>query len=769
MSEKEWYCDVYIGDLPLNQKIIAHEVTVRKSVTDDIFTASFKWVDNGTWYNTLVPSKDVCGETVTIIADTIGGAGIELFKGRIRDIGQVYTGEFKGQAERYIEAVGYGYSLQRNIYKRKISANDPRSQFETLAVEAVNAGLIKGYNIAPKIHVRQKPIDGNREYWDMFRQIAEDSDWDFYVDNKGTLHAFPRGENVYPNVIKYPDFNMFEVQYNFDMSNIINTIQIWGRSTIQIGSDAEYTESLANWSGDNLKTISGIVGTYAIYSYKLGSNPYLERTLNIDVRHGGRLHFRCSLCVEDPVGRTPPSCSIEIIFYSSETAYFSNTIGIPGGQYRRARYLHGREYAVDWVENHFGFNLYDPTGWSEYNNPDWSTINKVRFRLVAPVPKHTLDKAELVIDDLFVDSIYDVRQIADTISISKYGLYEGKIKRKEDMTGDEAEILGSIIINMYKEPRTMIENIRIENGWDINLGDRVTIEIYNNTLVGEVRGIEYTFDGKALDTRFDIAERKLPSPELMFKTMYYLISYAGFTLEELRKHYMYETYIDTGVGLLDLRRVKEEFPLESAFEWKHWDLLVLDRIRTTGVTEISVGANYMKVRKDIDGVSPDAYWYHKEVPSLRYPILWKLFYSFKNMPQGTIQDTAYFFGSQISAESDGTIDVIGGFYFYNDTLSGSIIVYGEGVGSMATIGWDEFHIYEVRWYPESLIIHRVDNTIEREYINDFSAYTLTNLVHWIDGLGTLSPPQVISNTLIVEFRGEKVIVPWESPYSPEKV
>jgi len=427
LSEKEWFTTVYLYDGAFWREITPHYINVRQALTDDIFTTNIKWVDNGQLYNTLVPSREVCGWTVRVFGDTIGGAGRLLFEGRIRDIGQVYTGEFKGQAERYIEAVGYGYSLQRNIYKKKISASDPRSQFETLAVEAVNAGLIKGYNIAPKIHVRQKPIDGNREYWDMFRQIAEESDWDFYVDNKGTLHAFPRGEYVYPNVIKYPDFDVFETQYNFDMSNVINTIQLWARATVQLGSDSEFTEALTNWSGPDLSLISGHVGDYAIQAYATGGEEvYLERTLNVDLSKGGMLHFYTSFLVERPLGKIPPEVKLEIKFYSTETDFYVNTISIPGGEYIKARRLRPSQYRTGWVEHYVGFNYFDPTGWTEENRPMWDNIMKLRVTLKSPRTNYT---SRLAIDDLYIDSIYDVREKADITSINKYGKYEGKVSR----------------------------------------------------------------------------------------------------------------------------------------------------------------------------------------------------------------------------------------------------------------------------------------------------------------------------------------------------
>ncbi|RLF21230.1 MAG: hypothetical protein DRN15_11520, partial [Thermoprotei archaeon] len=424
-------------------------------------------------------------------------------------------------------------------------------------------GLINGFTIYPnptKFNLRKR--EKKQTYWNALQEIARDADWDFYVDNGGTLVAFPRGLHTYNGIIR-PDFR---ARIEYDDSRIINSITVQGRSAITKGSDSQYTESdwSTYWSGDNVQEETSTVraGSKAVRFYRqyVGPKAVFKFPSPEDLSLGGRLHF--ALFVECLNVDSPNATSLEIRFYTDENDYFVKDLGISGGKRWKAYSWAGvapKNYKLNWSEIGVGFNLYDPEGYAEVNNPSWKSISSISIELKYPYGDHNY----MIIDDFYFTD-FEVRASAsDSLSISKYGLRAGPALRDGNIRNTlEAQVVADALLNLYKNPTKFVADVEVEDIFNLPLGYEATIELYGEKVVATVRELRYEFDGKMLRETADFGERYLPKIEYIFQDAIALLRAANWNVELFRKMFADMAIIDVGAELIDFGRVAFDLPMD---------------------------------------------------------------------------------------------------------------------------------------------------------------------------------------------------------------
>ena len=136
------------------------------------------------------------------------------------------------------------------------------------------------------------------------------------------------------------------------------------------------------------------------------------------------------------------------------------------------------------------------------NSPRWEEISSIGFSVIYP----TGYANTLWIDDVYFDQLQIVARKGDTVSIAKYGPRKGpSLNDGNIFTDEQAEAIADIMLAIYSKPRLNIEGVETEDTFDFPLGYKCTIVLNNNTLVGEIREIVYTFDGKMLTESANIS------------------------------------------------------------------------------------------------------------------------------------------------------------------------------------------------------------------------------------------------------------------------
>ena len=715
MSFKEWFVNVRILHDNIWYTITPHNIKVVKSLTEEPWYAEIKWVDNGELGNTIEPDTIYCGDTIEIYSGTIATDLELLFRGRIYNIGEEYSsldkGIYKFNPERYIEAYR-GKILQDNERYAVVPADYDRTQFVELAEDAKNNGLIAGYTIWVDNGIRRcRKRSGKRSYWELLREIAEDADWDFYVDNDNTLHIFPRQHSIYPGSI-VPKF-VFKTEY--DATNIINSIEIYGAAQITIGSDSEYTENTINWEGYNLTKDTEVraVGTVSIRASSTGTVA-LKRQFDstLDLSTGGMLHFRYKYWAEGVTSDTREN-SLRIEFYTDSNNYFQKEIGVAGG--RVWRIGNTGAYQFQFSEINIGFNIYDEEGYNIIGSPKWENISSLAICVIYPVGSNNT----LWIDDMYFQQMQIVSRKGDDESISKYGLRKGPSLNDGNIyNAAQADAIADVLLALYSKPRLIIEGLRTEDTFQYPLGYRCTVALHDKKVVGEIRRITYTFDGKMLTEELDISQRYIPKPERALGDLVTLMRKVNWNVDLFRKLFSDQVLVDIPTELIDWNRVTSMFPYEDWYNVK--------KIAITG----EGGSSGWKKIEETPGCCIQETIYTGDI--YLYSIEKSAIYSPLKLSSGTL-----WFRTRMKLETLSNLGIIfgNGEIQWDPTF---IAVPMEWVGfsiSPNTILYAQVGTLDPYAYPEATIIHShpiATLNIGVEYDIEYRCYSGNSIVWYLN-------------------------------------
>ena len=646
-----------------------------------------------------------------------------LFRGRVYNIGEEYSsldkGIYKFSPERYIEAYR-GKILQDNERREAIPAGTDRAQFVELAEDALNRGLISGYTIWVESGIKNcRKRNGKRSYWDLLKEIAEDADWDFYVDNDNILNIFPRQCSIYPGSI-VPKF-VFKTEY--DATNIINSIEIYGAAQVTIGSDTEYTENTLNWEGNNLTedTETKAVGTVSIRGSSSG-NVALKRSFDttLDLSTGGMLHFRYKYTAWG-IDSNPRENSLRIEFYTDSSNYFSKEIGIPGGRCYTDPDI-GRVYQFNFAEAKIAFNVYDPEGYTIVGSPKWHEISSIAICAFYPVGVLNM----LWVDDMYFEQMQIASKKGDDQSINKYGLRKGPSLNDGNIyTAEQAEAIADVLLTLYSQPRLIIEGLRTEDTFQYPLGYRCTVALHSKQVVGEIRRITYTLEGKMLTEELDISQRYIPKPEKALGDLVTLMRKVNWNVDLFRKLFSDQVLVDIPAELIDWNRVTSMFPYEDWYNVKK--IAITGEGGTSGWEEhdpegmiaatIRTGEFYFHIT---EGHGPNYTGNLESYLNLKTNTLWFRTRINVNELNGV---EMYFGNGSITIDNNGYPNISHpriGFYLGPNTVLYSDIcteALGGQQNSLASLNLNVEYDIEFRCWNENSIVW---------YVNQVPKYTLTN-------------------------------------------
>jgi hypothetical protein len=558
----EWFGITRINKDGTWLTISPHYITVDQRVTDEPFSAEIKWQNNNEIGNTIDPINGTIyiGRTVEIYADTVTSVIPTMpliFKGRVGNIGKLYDPNNESYVPvNYMELHGLGRKLIENNLDQGVASMSQKAQLIILANQALLKGLINNYNIVtvvPDVNLPQ--ISGNRPYWDMIGEACKNADWDFNVDNGGTLWAYPRGYYTMPGSI-VPDY---QASFEWNADNLINTMDVWGQNTLVQGSDSSWSDSATLWGGTGYSITADWkkVGSYAMSAYATSAaEPWLDRSFptTLDLSKGGNLHFWTRVNATGLV-TAPGGFELEVrMTGASPTDYFRSTIAIPGGgfeKYVSMAFVKGYSAEAELI---MGFNYNDPSGWEAVGIPSWDAITKIGWFLKTPLGA---TKSSLLIDNLYISDNYVVGKYGSIDPA--YGTRQGVPIKDQNVSIEQANVLSSIVVSQYAIPRLHIENVRTDNIFNATIGNRATISLLGDPYVAEVRGLNWTFDGKKGDARLTLAQRELAKPEIIIKNALQLLERVGFDMDTWKRLVSTSAFIDTETGLIKWDKVDDLF------------------------------------------------------------------------------------------------------------------------------------------------------------------------------------------------------------------
>jgi hypothetical protein len=806
MTVTQWFGNFVLVHDDNRYTLTPHNAVVELGLNDAPFNANIKWFNNNTFGNTIVPDKLLCGDTVEVYIGTtnvIEGMSL-IFKGEVTKTGELFEGGFNEKSERYIDAAGYGRVLNNVFRGKKTTADYIYNIATSLCVELKNNGYIKDYDIPSSLsNVTISAIDKNTSYWDIFNSMCSNANWDFYVDNGNTIHIFPKGDSTYSTNIT-PDF---DAEYYWDTENMINSITVLGASSSTLGSDDEYTESIDNWTGNNVELSDNlyVAGFYAVKSTTTDTiSPALTITFGTPVNLilGGAVHIKTyyyckplnvdssldlNMDIDSMTQMFPTrATSLEVKMITNVSNFFLSTIEISGGK------IYGDwGYANGWNELNIGFNEQDSNGWEEVGLPDWSNISKVGFKIIGPL---TDTENRFIIDDMYFSNMAISYSTMDATSVANYGLYS--VAPPQDSNNEDTLVCKEYaerLIETYNEPRLIATGVNIdpEKLIPLPLGYRATITLYDNKLPAEIRKITYRMDGKKIKGELELGSCYVPSFERVFKIMKNLMDKVSYDVEAFKR--VFDTnvtgIIDTGSDPIMFERISQRFNLdfeanlnktnlftssESGWSMPYKDISMWNTIgsnyctntisnKLTGVANVFGVMQYdsnnwevntfsiLKTSARLNKITSDAI-----IESSGSSVGFAGF----GIGQFNINNASPFIGfimDTVSPSSDTKFKVSGVYNSYDDTIAETIELGSFDYGS-----WNSYKMYFYMETINSAVRARTVFQVNNSYIGEISDKDTISqtFVPMFTAWGACSFSPSVGGTLFIDFKGGVIASQW---------
>jgi len=605
-----------LGDISYNAKIVKGsstlhplEVTVKQILTEEPWSSDF-----------LLTKEDgdnlSLGDTVSVYL-AANSSEHHVFSGVIEKKTLIYP-EDKQYPRTKFTAMSRGAVLMKNNFVQKEVPEGQASLQIYKIIEDLIPGTISAFDCGYTSQDLPAISGKINNYWDLVSDVIKKVDWDFYVDQGDTLHAFPRGIETSPLVLDASDY-LFRLELEEDASNIINKLEVIGGpyNTITLSYDS------SNWSGPNKTTGSGNGRGY-IRSDSSGE-PYLIYSFSsIDLRYGRKLRLGLSYRA---FGITEGTLTIRYTFFTDNDNYFKKEVKYPGGYARRTALGGKRDFPVTaeegfyidmWRDLEVPLNLEDPE-WSEIFSPKWQDISSLEVRVLSPLGSNNY---------LYLSSVSILENChycyEDTDSQSNFGVRSGKPVWDENYTSNEmCKIAGSLIVFTYKDPFRSAGEVPTAYNFDYDLGERVTLSILGHSEVYEVRGIRHEYQEGRLQTYLKLATRYKPSIEDILDFYKKSLTEMGWDLERWKRKAQETGLIDTRSDLIDWSQVGDMFP-EQFYLWSGLKILTeistntADWEKKTGGYEATLNSYFNELEWIRNtGSEEDDWWEVKEEHSLR--------------------------------------------------------------------------------------------------------------------------------------------------------
>lgn len=531
----------------VKREIFASEVETNQVVSGGFNSAIFKY--------DYADSLPLLNSHVKIWIQKNGGMK-KTFTGITKVNREIHDGKTPKWHET--ECSGYGKYLYDRKYKGGLTESADEV-INTITTSLRNEGLITTYNVTDTaISIKIRSEKGGRLIGDILEddvcQPQNKIDWDFRVDFGKDLHAYPKGTrtqsiNVGTHALSF--------NYEKDSEKIINTIEIYGDLGKILTTDASCTEDTLHWNstyGDLVKDGTDYsIGDFSIRGDGSSLGIYLERTFSpvLDLSSGGRLYTKmrvlCGLFAHGTLDYT--------IYYKTDSSnYFTYSVLQGGGVMTKdfAQYQVPKGWLYDW------FQLTSPI--TEYRavddfgiegEPDWSNIKVIGFGINAPLPTPEFTGGHLWIDGLTIKVRYH-GFYKDTTSISSFGIREGIIPPRPNLTSDTScTIASSLVVTGYKDPLINVMNLVTSRNFDATIGNRVGFNIGDLDTSIDLRNITQSLQNFELETELALSNRYIPSVDKMLSVFQKQLELLNYDVEAWRNIHQAGAIIRSREALVD--------------------------------------------------------------------------------------------------------------------------------------------------------------------------------------------------------------------------
>jgi hypothetical protein len=316
--------------------------------------------------------------------------------------------------------------------------------------------------------------------------------FDAYVDPAGNLRVFKRNKYTSPVDIS----GLLDYEHPIDGHQIRNRIKVYGPLKYLYPSDENWTESVTDWSGDNIILSSTHqVGDHSIQgsnlSYPDRMTVEMIRT-NLGITNCGqfknqyqKLHFQFEWSEEGPFSDPPTKpWYVEITLYHSDTHYVSAfTQSLPGfEQWSTLELALGRtETAADYSKTW--------KTWGDWEPGDWDSIVKIRVKLWWIEFGGETDVGILRIDDLrFLRRFVGIA--SNSPSIAKYEDRWAEPQEDEELASDdECDKKAQSLVEFLSEELESF-TITVDGDNRFTPGDKQRVIIANDSIDAYYRILE---------------------------------------------------------------------------------------------------------------------------------------------------------------------------------------------------------------------------------------------------------------------------------------
>ena len=602
--------------------VVVHDATVPVTLTpsdvtaDNVLTEGFASAE----LNVSYP------EDTSKIPDVNDHIKIWMSKGNDIDYYKVFSGKIdttrrihKGKEHRWIECdcSGFGNYLSDRKWSGNISGT-PTSVILEIVNDVIQSGKITAHSIQTSTDSVKVEIKEDEPVLDVLRNNVfsieangpdggAGLDWDFYVDFGGDLHAFQKG--IYTSTVNLAN-DMFQFDYEKTIDRLVNKQEIFGAYSKGYGGTV-WTNSLDEWTACPTGSLTafnspqpgkGTVILSMIYGSN-GQSMWVERTIPTTfLRAGGELKFDMLYSALLAQSTDAETISVNAYFFTDNSNYFVIN-NVQGGGISQTEYLspiwidgtvlpditipvptvrNEKVWSWSWNTRNIPFGPMSREDYTTSGTPTWDSISKIRLEVDYPVAKSGSISSGymsmLQVDNMTITTYY-YGIYEDTLSQSTFGIKEGlTLSRPNLVTDAECTLASSLIVDAYKDPVERITNLEVSDNFGMTLGTEYTFNTLgiNNTL--NVRKVSQNLSNFNLSTQIDLAERYIPSPEVMMATFQRQLDAWGRDLD-LWKRITSGKGVSPGRGLLDWWDVD---PTLASYEWA---LGSVNKYGTEGITD----------------------------------------------------------------------------------------------------------------------------------------------------------------------------------------
>jgi len=698
---------VFCGDTtPACLILTPLEMDINRAITDEVDTAQIEldYLDYSNY--------DFLGSHVKIWLAKDSIIASSNYKKVFTGIVEHITKNVEGHEPRDLElrANGYGSYMRKKVFKiGKSLSGTADSVVRGLVEDLVNEGKITTHHVYSTSELLHYTARQNKYVSDALEELADKYDYDFYVDLGGDLYFFKRGSLESDDNIDVDE--TAEFPYEEDIESVINYQQVIGADTGVIGSDLEWSDQLDNWNASgSLSLDSQIVygeGAYSLRnSLPSGGTIWFERSFNgEDLSLGGVLTY--ALQIKSRMSSITGTQKIKTLNeFISPTGTFSVTVESSGGlkSRRSIERYDGVPYSEypgdDYLFWYYPFAVFEiPFNYKSNTPPDtsgstidWTNINTIRIEVLNPIPSL---EAVAWLDNFYIKEVYISTIKTDDESISKYGRREG-IPIGPDPgldTYQKIDAIGSIMVNVYKDPIRSATDVKTLRGFDFKPGYEYTISLLEMESIPLIlRNIRHEVRGMDFNTYLTFSKRYIPSPEKLLAITKKQLRAYGWDIEAWKNAKQPTNIIPTRSEEIEFWETDLEFPraalVSSNFQVSLGDHVGnYNQINSSYISTVEIGGGgYYRLRvKDTS-----AYKAGIEAKSSNIKGSNKIQFRFKAVPN-LLECTVGVRAISVGIQSEANV----GYYFVfrsyeGNSISGTMYFAAGTIDDYKIVGLGEF-------------------------------------------------------------------------------